>query len=94
MNAMRLIEAVCKALDLDNAILAEIGQADPAYFEEARELLLKGLRDWNEDQKTPVCLNCGSPLVDFIATASECGWRCRNCGAVEDRTGDGRRSAA
>jgi hypothetical protein len=94
MNATRLVEALGKALDFEESMLTEIGQADPAYFEEARELLLKGLRDWNEDQKIPVCLACGSPLVDWIETASECGWRCQKCGAVEDRTGDGRRAAA
>ena len=91
-NPERLMEALGTVLDFDQSMLAEIGQADPAYFEEAREQLLKGLRDWNEDQKIPVCLNCGSPLVDWVAALA--AWRCQKCGAVEDRTGDGRRSAA
>ncbi len=91
MNAMQLLEAVGNTLDLDAPTLTEIGQADAVYFEEARELLLKALRDWNEDQKIPVCLACGSPLVDWVATLA--AWRCQKCGAIEDRAGDGRRSA-
>ncbi len=94
MTASQILNALGTVLDLDDETLTEIGEADAAYFEEAREQLLKALRDWNEDQQIPVCLGCGSPLVDWIATVSECGWRCQNCGTIEDRVGDGRRTAA
>jgi DNA-directed RNA polymerase subunit RPC12/RpoP len=68
-----------------------VGQADPSYFQEVREQLLKALANWDDDQKTPVCLHCGSARVDWIeATAS---YRCQDCGAEEERAGEGRKAA-
>lgn len=91
IEAERLIENLGNVLDLDNATLTEIGQAGPEYFKEAREKLLESLKAWDDGQKIPVCLYCGSPKVDFVdATAS---WRCQDCGAVEERAGEGRKAA-
>lgn len=85
------LEALAEHLGLELETLERISQAGPEYFETAREEVLKALRNWDADQKIPVCLYCGSPKVDWIeATAS---YRCQECGAEEERAGEGRKAA-
>ncbi len=101
LGAEGLVEAVADTLGLDLRTLERIGQAQPEYFQDAHERILDALADWEDDQKVPVCLNCGSPRVDWVEgdfptgvpgeISRECGWRCQDCGAIEDLIGKGRK---
>jgi hypothetical protein len=88
----QLIESLAGALNLDLETLERIGQADRSYFEEAREKVLRALANWDQDQQIPVCFHCGSPRVDWFETVSDCGWRCQDCGSVEDAVAQGRKA--
>jgi hypothetical protein len=78
-------------LDLAPEVFERISHADPPYFAEAREELLKALARWDDDHTVPACLSCGSPRVDWLDTLAL--YHCQDCGAEEERTVQARRAA-
>lgn len=78
-----LLDAVSTMLALNMDSLERIAQAEPRYFEEARQGVLDALRRWDDDHKVPACLACGSPRVDWVEPMAL--YRCQECGAEENR---------
>jgi DNA-directed RNA polymerase subunit RPC12/RpoP len=87
----QLLEAVAEHLGLEIETLERVGLADPLYFRAARQEIAQALKYWDDDQKIPVCLYCGSPRVDWIEETAS--YRCQVCGSEEERAAEGRKVA-
>jgi predicted RNA-binding Zn-ribbon protein involved in translation (DUF1610 family) len=90
-NAQELLDLVGSALDLGPEVLEHITQAEPHYFSDARQELLKALSRWDDDHTVPACLSCGSERVDWVDALAM--YRCQDCGAQEERTSRTRKAA-
>ena len=86
-----ILDALGDVMRLERETIEQLGQGDPEYFTEARALLLKGLRNWEDDHKIPVCLHCGSPRMEWLDEQGS--WCCQDCGTIDDDAGEGWRAA-